>query len=260
MPSPIPRCGWTVNSRFVRQTEPAQRRLILALDGLEKHGKSEFALTAPGPIVVLNLDTGLDGVIQKHQAKKAIYVVNYEKRNAGPMNDDPPWDVKDWQQSADDFTTALGEARTVIVDTCTEWWEMVRVARFGRVLMVPPVAYPPVNAEFRRLLNRAYSSKANVVFVHKLKEVYDTKIIPSKDGPKEVSIRTGTYERAGFRDMGYIVQVNARMERRVDGFHLVVADCRQNPALAGLDFPEPVANFASLARAVFPDSTEKDWR
>ena len=249
-----------MNNRFVRSEGPAQRRLVMSLDGLEKQGKSHFALTAPGPIAVLNLDTGLDGVVQKFQDLKPIYVVNYEKRNTGPMNDDPPWKDVDWEQSAQDFTTALSEARTVIVDTATEWWEMVRVARFGRVLQVPPVAYPPVNAEFRRLLNRAYSSKANVIFIHKLKEVYDTKIINGKDGPKEVSIRTGTYERAGFRDLGYVVQINARMERVNGEFHLKVADCRQNPALAGMDLPQPVADFPSLARAVFPDSVEGDWK
>lgn len=249
-----------ISPRFIRATEPAQRRLILALDGMEKHGKSHFALTAPGPICVLNLDTGLDGVVQKHQGHKAIYVVNYEKRNAGPLNDAPPWDKVDWDAFAQDFTDALVSARTVIVDTATESWEMLRVARWGRTLMVPPVAYPAVNAEYRRLLNRAYSSTANVIFLHKLKAEYDSQVIQTKDGPKEVSSKTGRWIRAGFTDMGYIVQSNARVERRADGFHLLVQDCRQNPALAGIDFPEPLANFTDLARAVFPDSTEEDWR
>jgi hypothetical protein len=44
-------------------------RLLMAIDGPQKGGKTHFALTAPGPIGILNIDNGLEGVVEKFYDK-----------------------------------------------------------------------------------------------------------------------------------------------------------------------------------------------
>ena len=51
------------------------RRLVISVEGREKTGKSHFGLTAPGPIVYLNVDIGTEGVVGKFQDKgKQVYL------------------------------------------------------------------------------------------------------------------------------------------------------------------------------------------
>ena len=45
------------------------KRLILSVDAEQKRGKTHFALTAPRPLGFINLDDGLEGVINKHDPK-----------------------------------------------------------------------------------------------------------------------------------------------------------------------------------------------
>src|SRR5258708_17972913 len=56
---------------------PTIYRLIVALDGLEKQGKTNFALTMPGPIAYQSFDIRLEGVIEKFQTQKMIYLAEY---------------------------------------------------------------------------------------------------------------------------------------------------------------------------------------
>src|SRR5271156_6583904 len=65
---------------FVRANQAVSRRLIVAVDGAEKCGKSHFAMSAPGPLGIINLDIGLDGVVQKFQGQKEIWVTNIDFR------------------------------------------------------------------------------------------------------------------------------------------------------------------------------------
>lgn len=243
---------------FERANEPAKRRLIVAIDGLEKSGKSDFALRdTPAPIAVINTDVGLEGVVQKFQDHKEIYksdhILNF------PIGGDP---VKIatmanivWAKAKKDFFGALEnkKIRTLVVDTATELWELLRLARFGKLTQVMPHHYGPVNAEFRDLINRSYDYDTNVILLHKLKKEYVT----GKDGKGNP---TGKWERAGFGDTGYRVQVNARTWRDTDGeFHLLVIDCRQNEELFSEDFTAPMNSFPFLASMVFPDTTPEEW-
>ena len=64
--------------------------------------------------------------------------------------------------------------------------------------------------------------------------------------------RTGKYERAGFGDTGFLVQVNARI--RYDGeeaeFVLKIEDCRHNPYLSGEELSGPMCDFEMLKSMV----------
>lgn len=246
-------------TRFERANEPAKRRLIMALDGREKSGKSDFALRdTPAPIAVINTDIGLDGVIQKFQDEKEIYKSDYimDFPTSGDPNKIAEKANTVWTAAKRDYFGALEnkQIRTLVVDTATELWELLRLARFGKLTQVMPHHYGTVNAEFRNLLDRAYDYDKNVLLLHKLKKEY-------KEGKDGKGNPTGRWERAGFGDTGHRVQVNARTWRDKDDgeFHLLIQDCRQNEALFNEDFTAPMNSFSFLASAVFPDTTPEEW-
>lgn len=240
--------------------KPVTRRLICSAESAEKSGKTHFALTMPGEIAYQNLDVGLDGVIQKFQSDKRIWISNY--RFALPSYNQTEQDRKNTSTNCrtlverfkDDYKRALDRAkvRGIVWDTATEIWEAIRLAHFGKLLQVKPHHYSEPNAEMRELLRWAYDSDKNFCFLHKLKDQY----INDK--------RTGKLERQGFKDMGYTVQVVIRMIKdrskpAPDCFYFEVTDCRQNPAIENLAFDYPENNFPMLAAHVY-DSELEEWQ
>jgi hypothetical protein len=234
-------------------------RLILNVEGQEKEGKTHFSLTAPGPIALIDMDTGLEGVVSKFLKEKKIYVASFNYRDA--TNPDE-WQAE-WKKLKTCVLDALSSKniRSLVWDSCTEGWEMMRMAAFGKLAQVKPHHYAPVNAEFRDLLRKGYDSNKNLILIHKQKKSYvDEKW-------------TGGYERAGFSDIGYAVQANIiswritsldeqygkKRDDEYKGFGLTVRDCRQVPELASLEILEPLNTFPQLAQMVFPESDESDW-
>lgn len=224
-------------------------RLVASVSGLEKQGKTSFALSAPGPIMYFNLDYGIEGVIHKYAAQKDIYVKEYRFKR----NDTPDTYNSLWAGLTNDFYAALkSNARTIVIDTATEAWELLRLARFGKLTQVMPHHYGPVNAEYMTLIREGYSYDKNIILLHKLKKQYVNDSF------------NGRYERAGFSNTGFLVQANLEVYRDgLDGqFFVRVIDCRQNSQLGGMEFElSDYANgFGFLSQLVFPETTEEDWR
>jgi len=229
----------------------------MAIDGREKSGKSHFALSGPEPIGVINLDIGLDGVVQKWQDDKEIHVkdisVNIQElKELTPQQAAQEAD-RAYTEVVRAYRAVLGTARTVVWDNATEIWELLRMARFGKLDHVKPHHYGPVNAEYRELIRMAYDQdKTNLILLHKMKDEY----VDDK--------RTGLVKRAGFADTGFLVQVNALSWREPgvpvpDCFNLTINDCRQNAELAEQTFSGNDFTFQALAMAVFPGTKEAEW-
>jgi len=234
-------------------------RIILNVEGGEKGGKSHFALTAPGPISLIDMDTGLEGVVNKFSKQKKIYRASFNYHDATSQNE---WETM-WKKMKQAFFDALATKviRTLIVDTASEMWELCRMAAFGKLAQVKPHHYAPVNAEFRDLIRKAYDTDKNLILIHKQKKEY----IDEK--------WTGNMERAGFGDVGYAVQANIiswritvldefygkSREDGYKGFGIICRDCRQNPDLAGQEYFEPLNTFPIFASQVFPDTSESEW-
>lgn len=171
-------------------------RLIVAVAAREKQGKTHFAMTAPGPMVIFNADTGLEGVVHKFLAQgKRILVYNVPKPDPSSKTVEKEAG-KVWDNMVNAFDEALrnGAIRTIIFDTATEVWEILRLAYFGKITQVMPHHYVGCNAEFRKFLDKAYSTDKNLILVQKMKAEY----LNDK--------RTGEYEMAGFNDTPYRVQ------------------------------------------------------
>jgi hypothetical protein len=115
-----------------------------------------------------------------------------------------------------------------------------------------PHHYGPVNAEYRGLLRLAYMADKNLIILHKMKQEY----LNEK--------RTGKYERAGFGDTGFMVQVNIRCWRKLNDdnqleFGLTVEDCRQNADVAGLELSQPMCDFPTVASMITGTDVE-GWK
>jgi len=234
---------------FTKATTKILSRLILSVAGQEKQGKSSLALSAPGPIIYFNLDFGLEGVVHKHASTKAIYVKHYTIKRG----DSQALYADAWTALKRDYYNALkSTARTVVLDTSTEVWELLRLARFGKLSQVMPHQYGPVNAEFVQMIREAHGYDKNLILLHKMKREYVN------------DHATGRYERAGYSGVGYLVQANVVVYRDgMDwGFFIRVMDCRQNAMIGGMECPLPdeFSGFSMLAQWVFPDTSEEEWR
>jgi len=144
-----------VTDRFRKLTATKPGRLILSVEGMEKEGKTHFALTAPGPIALFNIDCGTEGVVEKFLPFKDIYTVDYPNRRYETQAD---YDDT-WAQFLEDYYAALDSShyRTLIIDTATELWEMIRLCRLQKLTQVMATDYSPVNHEFRGLINSAFN-------------------------------------------------------------------------------------------------------
>jgi len=268
---------------FEEATGESKQRIVMSVEGAEGDGKSHFALTAPDPIGYIDFDAGSEGVIEKFKKglngcpKKSIYVSSFRIPITGKAAKKADRETKAkftslaakeaapiWDKVVNDFVLGLdGRFRTLIVDTGTEMHEMIRLARLGKLTEVLPEHYGPVNAEFRDLVRLAFDSDTNVIFLHKLKDEW----IKSKGSNR--SQPTGELVRAGFSGMGYLMQVNLRMQwdkgwrKNCDtydeAFTIDVVKCRQNAELRGEEIEAPFNTFPFVAQMVKPETDVGDW-
>jgi hypothetical protein len=241
------------------QKTEKKKRTIIGVEGLEKEGKTSFALSAPGPIALFNMDIGLEGVVEKYIDEKEILVADFDYRDATSASE---W-VEMWERIKKAFLAAgkNKDIRTVVLDTATEMWELLRLARFGKLTQVQPYHYGPVNTEYRDLIRKIYDTDKNLILLHKMKSEY----INDKS--------TGEMIRSGFADTGYLTQINIRVWRRnlaQDGrsvnlkindgtFGLTVADCRQKADVAGVELTDPLNTFPMLMTQVYPETDSEEW-
>lgn len=244
---------------FKRDITPTKKRVILAIDGADKEGKTHFALTAPKPMGYISLDFGTDGVIQKF-ADDEIWLAEF-RVNIQALKELKAQDAAGEAQKAvrgimKAYQDVLGHARTVVIDKATQLWEIMRMAEFGKLDHVKGHHYGPVNAQYRNLIQIAYDQdKTNLILLHGLKDEY---VADSK---------TGKRERAGMKETSGLVQCNALCWRDTskdapnvpDCFHTTVMNCRQNAEMAGMDLNGEDCNFPTMAQLIFPDTKISEW-
>ena len=151
--------------------DKAKPRLIMGIDGREGQGKTELALSAPGPIGYQSIDIGTEGVIEKWvKAGKEIYIKEYYNPLEGGDLSDPAV-LKRAQNKAEEFMTAFttdfttlidSGIKSIIWDTATEFWQVMRIARFGKLEKIMPHHYGPVNQEYLSLVKQCYNSDTNL--------------------------------------------------------------------------------------------------
>src|SRR5882672_703324 len=117
-------------SRFTRSSgDTAKLRIIGGSYGEVGTLKTSFWLGAPGPILVQNLDNGLEGVIEGYQDQKEIYVENYNANTDGVDQEEA---IAERDRFILDFEEAITNGiRTIIWDKETQVYELFKYAEFG---------------------------------------------------------------------------------------------------------------------------------
>lgn len=204
-------------------SEVQNKRVIASVAAMEKEGKTHFTLTGPQPLVYFDIDAGAEGVIEAHKAAGKEILV-YRLRVVRE-EDQALWE-KQWEDLKDKLVAAWGlPSGTVIIDTFSEVYELVRLVKFGKLSQVSSYQYDRTNKEVRELIRMAYESNMSTIFVHKMRPVY----INDK--------RSGDYEPKGWGDMPFNVQANLfPFSMEEDGktvFKVRVKDCRLNAKMKG---------------------------
>jgi hypothetical protein len=252
-----------IKAGFVVPHIPKTQRIVVCTKAKDKCGKTHWAMTAPGPIAVVGLDTGTKEVAAKFLGQKQL-ICAYHKVT-GRLNDiSKTRDIaeKEWETVKESLIAATDhpKIRTLVVDTGTEVHELLRLARFGKLEQVLPHHYGPVNKEMRDLVKRAYEREdLNVVWIHKVKKQY-------KQNRKGEDSWTGEYDMAGYADIPYLVDVTlehywvsptedapGRFGARVTGVG------RQTPDVCGLELEGDMCTFPVLANMLYPDVDPAWW-
>jgi hypothetical protein len=236
---------------FKDAQETVNRRLIVSIEAVDKEGKTEFALGGPKPMAYINMDIGLEMVIDKHvKARERIVIAEFDVKDATLQAEH----LKMWEGVKKAHYSAVGnpEIRTIVWDTETEMWELLRLARFGKV--TSPGAnvgmwYGPINAEIRDMIRKVYTTNKNMIMTHKLKDRYVNNAC------------TGELERAGFKETRGLAQVNLRSfrNRKTGTFAVQVVNCRPKAELMGEVYEEPMNSFTMLACEIFPETSPETW-
>ena len=241
---------------FQELTGESQPNLMLCSAGHEKRGKTHWAFTMPSPIAVIASDTGTREVAAKwkRHGKKILYY-EFEVQRKSP---DAAAHAKLWDDVEAAIRTVIRDTsiRGLLVDTGTEIWEQLRLARFGKLTQVMPHHYGPVNAEFRELLKAVQRRPGlNSVWIHKVKKEYKT----NREGKDSWS---GKYERAGFTDFPFVADVIVEhyFEDTEREFGTRVVDSRyETMTVNGMELTGDMNNFATLGQLCFPETDEDYW-
>ena len=246
------------NGRFARANQSVKLRLIGASYGEQKVGKTSFWLSAPGPIYIQSFDYGLEGVVQKFQHEKEIYVREYDWAPVGDeLTQEAAIELRD--AFVADFDVALAQGRTIVWDKETEVWELFRYAEFGPndvgVATSAPRNYPALNQRYRYHIRRAYDLGVNFGLIQGVKAKWISKPQPGTGILQPHN--TGELARTGFNEIGALVQIDLWHKREQGQFLIDVGGCRQNAELQDQQFTN--LTFPEMACLVFPDSRLEDW-
>lgn len=274
---------------FISDIPDISPRIIMNVEALEKCGKTTWGLSAPGPIVLFNIDRGLEGVVQRFrdEGKKIIvagmlgtakggrlphygFVKPERRKGEGAKQASYTQRVADanrpiWRQFVKDYLEALqSKVRTLVIDTGTELWLLARYAFWGAASPPGAKLTGTIKEEFSSLVTMAEEYDKNVIWLHRLRPEY-ADVINKQTGVKE-AIKTGRMERYGHSEMGFDVQTNVRLTKERVGkknrartvYRATVLDCRLNAMLEGMELEDDECSFPWFASAVFGTDVE-EW-
>lgn len=241
--------------RFKRASATAVPRIIALSGGDAGQGKTHFWLTAPGPIVILSFDKGLEGVVEKFADKKEIRVAEYDWE---PTDDtfDQSEAVKLRDQFVEDYYFACEHARTVVIDKCSDFWSLVRYSEFGDKTAAQ-LNYDALNQRMRKYVQHPKKLTINAGFVESLKDEWVSIVKPNgKEGGKN----TGRQKLAGFKEMPGLVNIVLMHSFEGGVFKTAVPDKARGIGSAevmGKTFEN--LDFQTLGMLLFPDTDTDSW-
>ncbi len=240
--------------QFDKAPTEAIPRLIWSGFGEEGTGKTTFALTAPGPIVVFTFDYGLEGVVEPFARKKDIRVCKYNWEPSRDIAQETAVAVRD--QFKKQFIAAVTSgARTLVIDKETLLWEVFRYAEFGMPNGAPR-EYGPLKQEYRKLFNLVKESTLNLGVIQSMKSPWEAETKPT--GKTQLS-KSKMRERTGMDEIGAQVNVNIEHYRNDAGFFMKLYKAK-GPAAEAVHYRDwPFMDVPTLGGMLFPDSPDSAW-
>lgn len=244
---------------FKRAELLPRTKLDLVVEALDGAGKTFFGLTGPGPVALHDFENGL------HRALQGFPSDRLEKLELYPFEYDFPRTLRlpgsdmtkalaevsgpIWDQFVINSRAAVEKCRTNVVDTGGAVWELLRMARLGKLTQVMPINYMPVNLEFKELLQVLHRSPANNIWLHRLKPLYENdKQVPGK------------FDRAGYGDMAFEVDAVLRLTYdEMDGLRLRFGKCANRALTGTVVTGQENISFPKIAAMIYPNVDKKNW-
>lgn len=258
----MPKTADTLASRFTLADDPPKNRIIWAGYGEPGSGKTSFALGAPGPILFLSFDRGLEGVIEKFQAEKEIFVKEYDWSPApgAQLEQTAAEDLRD--EFIADIEFGIKTARSVIIDKESDMWDLFKYAEFGFSEAGAPKNWDGLKARVRRIINMAKTTDVNFGLIQGMRNEWAPGAVNQQTGKKGI-VQTGRRIRAGMDEIEGLVHINLFHQRKkTDGeseFSIEVGKARGPGSRDIQDQTFIDVDFKTLASLTFPESDEADW-
>lgn len=268
------------------KAKPSIPRLAVSLEALDKCGKSHWAImTTPGPIalVVVNDNTYVYEKAIKAGRKVHLMEVNYGEANmavkkAADINQEQHkgW-ILEWNRFKQGMHAVAADKsiRTVVWDTASELWHLAELAHFGKLTGNARIDLRTIlNSDYSKVFWDLYKSRPdlNMVLIHRHKKQYvplldaQGKVIMDDAGKNAKTEWNGKYERIGFNQTGFMVDMTLRCgwDGNKKCFYTTFASdqaTRYGGELAGKVWYGDESGFADLALQVFPDTeaTPEIW-
>lgn len=238
------------------------RKVIISAEGLEKEGKTHFALTSPQPIIYMDIDIGGDKVLNDFtKMGKEIYHEKFSLPRAATISNKA--EVKAhatplWNRFLKRYFDALesskqkGGARTIIIDTATDFWNLCLLANVGKDRQIMPQERTQANALFSEVIRSAFGKEynANVILIHKMGKEFDN--------PTNL-------ERKGFNQIGFLVSIvvqcskKKNLQLKRNEFFYKITTCRPDTNLEGEVYPAKHYNFPKLMAEIHDGTEVEDW-
>ena len=187
------------------------QKLFMSVFGPEGSGKTSLLLSAPKPLVIIDLDMGIRRAKAQGKVPKDVYLLQFEMPVRG-------LDKKDymavWEKIIGKVNALIADSSVASIglDTGTALYELCLLSHWGKAEKLMPIMYGAPNGSFRAdLLNplqRAVSSDSkNVIMLHWAKDEYEAvltaegKARVDKSGD-EIRAKTGYKIRDGWKGLG----------------------------------------------------------
>jgi hypothetical protein len=269
-----------------KSRKPRGPRTTLSACAHEGGGKTTFSLTAPAPRAIFHIDPNTEEILEKEgltdDPDTKIYPIRYPAVAFGDKDEIKDKAADIWQ---DDFIDPLvellnnpGDLRSLIIDTATDIRDLQLLKWFGKTAQIIKELYTGPNMEMKGLLGSFKHSHLNVILLHRLKDVYETRTVRTKNGPEEKSEKVeGQFQRDGFNKTGFYVNAEVflfhdpkRHEKLAAQFGMEITRCTARPALIGSSYwgrekqddgtRIAKASFPFLMTQVYPTTSLDDWR
>lgn len=257
------------------------KHLLVATEGQTDTGKTEFGMSAPGPIIILALDRMYDGVLDNatppptRRSDIGIKVIQVPLQGTTSQKDY----VEYWDSFYKEYKKALSnpDVRTVLLDGDSDSWELQRLGEFGRLEKVPALKYVGPNASRRAMIAKAFDSGKIVIATNKIKDMYMDKINPTTGQPERgndgniIRIKSGEQEAQGFSDQDYLwhvrlrhlykpAYVNSVTHKKVpQQWGVRILKAKANTALKDLELWGEECNFKTLVELIYPNVPLSRW-